>query len=431
MMINKNLSNSAVIDDFQDRDEIISVMEAFNGISQGSRAVYEAVVRFVVGKRPPCLCSSRSSKIRSWRHRIHFRFVWLRFQNHSARSTGFRRPTAIARWEVSKKRGGRKKTIESTPGLNEAFEDVLKDYTAGDPMKIDIQWTNLTNQEITERLNEAGFCVSRNIARQLLNKNHYVKRKAQKSKAMKHNCDRNSQFENIAFLKEQFWDSVNPILSMDTKKKEYIGNFYRDGRLYTRSVIKTFDHDFNSFAEGVIIPHGLFDLKRNIGYLHLGTSRDTSEFACDNIERWWLDHGRKNYPLATSMLLLCDGGGSNNANHYLFKEDLQKLSDRIGINIRVAHYPPYTSKYNPIEHRLFSHVSRACQGMVFESVSLVKELMLKTQTKTGLRVFVEVIDKLYQIGRKYSEDFRANMKIRFEELLPKWNYTAVPTGLSQ
>lgn len=317
--------------------------------------------------------------------------------------------------------------------MNEAFDDVLKDYTAGDPMKIDIQWTNLTHQEIAERLDEAGFCVSRNIAKQLLDKNCYVKRKAQKSKAMKHynNCDRNSQFENIASLKEQFWDSPNPILSMDSKKKEYIGNFYRDGRLYTRSVIETFDHDFNSFAEGVIIPHGLFDLKRNIGYLHLGTSRDTSEFACDNIELWWLEHGRKNYPLATSVLLLCDGGGSNNANHYLFKEDLQNLSDRIGINIRVAHYPPYTSKYNPIEHRLFPHVSRACQGMVFESVSLVKELMLKTQTKTGLQVFVEVIDKLYQTGRKYSEDFRANMKIRFDELLPKWNYTAVPTGSSQ
>ena len=317
--------------------------------------------------------------------------------------------------------------------MSKAFDKALKDNTAGDPMKPDVQWTNLTHQEIADSLNESGFDVSRNIAKQLLDKKHYVKRKAQKSKAMRHcnSDDRNGQFENIASLKEEYWDSPNPILSMDSKKKEYIGNFYRDGRLYTQSVIKTNDHDFNSFADGVIIPHGLFDLKQNIGYLHLGTSRDTSEFACDNIERWWLKHGQKIYPLATSMLLLCDGGGSNNANHYLFKEDLQKLSNRIGVNIRVAHYPPYTSKYNPIEHRLFPHVTRACQGVVFKDVPLVKKLMLKTRTKTGLRVFVEVIDKLYHTGRKYSEDFKANMKIRFEELLPKWNYTAVPTGASQ
>jgi hypothetical protein len=125
---------------------------------------------------------------------------------------------------------------------------------------------------------------------------------------------------------------------MDTKKKELIGNFYRAGHLLTQGVIETFDHDFPRFASGVVIPHGLYDVKRNDGHLNLGTSHDTGEFACDSIERWWEEKGRALYPRATSILLLCDGGGSNSASQYLFKEDLQRLVDRLEIEIRVAHY---------------------------------------------------------------------------------------------
>jgi hypothetical protein len=322
---------------------------------------------------------------------------------------------------------GEKKLIRLGNGLEQAFFVVLDDHTAGDPMREQVRWTNLSRQEIANRLAGQDYPVSRNIVQQLLKKHRYVKRKAQKALAMGGHKDRNAQFENIAELKQQYLDSANPILSMDTKKKELLGNFYRDGKLYTQEVIKTFDHDFNSAASGVVIPHGLYDLKRNEGYLQLGTSHDTGEFACDNLYRWWVQHGSKQYPLATSLLLLCDGGGSNNASHYLFKEDLQKLSERMGIAIRVAHYPPYTSKYNPIEHRLFPHVTRACQGVVFETLDIVKGLMLKTKTKTGLKVMVEVVDQLYQTGRKYAEGFKKKMAIVFDEHLPKWNYTAHPS----
>ena len=178
----------------------------------------------------------------------------------------------------------------------------------------------------------------------------------------------------------------------------------------------------------MVIPHGLYDVKRNDGHVNLGTSHDTSEFACDSLERWWESRGRALYPQATSILLLCDGGGSNSAGQYLFKEDLQRLADRIGIEIRVAHYPPYSSKYNPIEHRLFPHLTRACQGVVFESVELVKGLMEKTKTSTGLRVTVDILDQVYQTGRKYAEGFKENMKIVFDEFLPKWNYRAIPSN---
>ncbi len=231
--------------------------------------------------------------------------------------------------------------------------------------------------------------------------------------------------EGIELIAE-FQAAGNPIVSMDSKKKEYLGNFYRDGRLYTLEEIQTWDHDFNSQATGVIIPHSLYDLNLNVGYIQIGTSNDTGEFACDSFRIWWYNYGRKHYPNATSILVLCDGGGSNSSRHYIFKEDLQNLANEIGIEIRIAHYPPYCSKYNPIEHRLFPHVTRACQGVVFTSVELVKELMEKTHTKTGLKAFVHVIDKVYQTGRKVAADFKKNMPIVFDEFLPKWNYRAVP-----
>ena len=264
------------------------------------------------------------------------------------------------------------------------------------------------------------------MVKQLLQRHGYVSRKAQKSKAMGGHPDRNQQFENIARLKQEYLGSDNPIVSMDTKKKELIGNFYRAGHLLTQGVIETFDHDFPSFASGVVIPHGFYDVKHNAGHVNLGTSHDTGEFACDSIERWWEQTGRTLYPRASSILLLCDGGGSNSASQYLFKEDLQRLVDRLGIEIRVAHYPPYCSKYNPIEHRLFPHLSRACQGVTFESVELVKELMEKAGTSTGLEVTVAILDKVYQTGRKYAEGFKETMKIVFDEILPKWNYKAIP-----
>jgi hypothetical protein len=312
--------------------------------------------------------------------------------------------------------------------LEENFLRVLHERTAGDPMRQEVRWTDLTFEQIAGHLAEAGTPVSVPVVKQLLRKHGYVKRKAQKSKAMGQHPDRNQQFEKIARLKQEYLEAGNPILSIDTKKKELLGNFYREGHLLTQGVIETFDHDFPSAASGVIIPHGIYDVRRNDGHVNLGTSHDTGEFACDSIERWWESRGRRLYPRATSILLLCDGGGSNSASQYLFKEDLQRLVDRLGIEIRVAHYPPYTSKYNPVEHRLFPHLTRACQGVIFESVELVKELMEKAKTSTGLRVTVEILDKVYQTGRKYEVGFKENMKIVFDEILPKWNYRAIPSG---
>lgn len=243
---------------------------------------------------------------------------------------------------------------------------------------------------------------------------------------MKEVACRNEQFEYIAKQKAIYWSTNNPILSMDTKKKEQIGNFYREGRLLTTGEIQAFDHDFKSFSEGVIIPHALYDLKRNHGFINIGTSRDTTEFACDSIRNWWYKQGQFNYPHASSILILCDGGGSNSSRYYIFKQDLQDLVNEIGIEIRIAHYPPYCSKYNPVEHRLFPHVTRACQGMLFKTTEFVRDLISKTKTKRGLSVTVDILDRVYETKRSATEQFKLNMPIVFDDILPQWNYRAIP-----
>lgn len=322
---------------------------------------------------------------------------------------------------------GRKSYQEQWPDIDDRFLYVLQDHTAGDPMDDQVRWTDLTLGQIADLLyTDHGMKVSKSVVRKLLHKHHYRRRKAQKRKTMKAVKHRNEQFENIQRLKDEYEAAGNPIVSMDTKKKELLGNFYRDGHLYTLEELRAYDHDFKSFAEGVIIPHSLYDLRLNVGYIQLGKSHDTSEFACDSFRIWWFTYGCLHYPHATSILLLCDGGGSNSSRHYIFKQDLQDLADEIGIEIRIAHYPPYCSKYNPIEHRLFPHLTRACQGVLFNSVDVVKHLMEKTHTQKGLKVFVHVLDKVYQIGRKATEAFKQNMPIIHDAFLSQWNYRAVP-----
>ena len=205
-----------------------------------------------------------------------------------------------------------------------------------------------------------------------------------------------------------------------------IGNFYRNGKVYCTEAIEVYDHDFSSFSDGSINPHGIYDMKRNEGYITLGTSKDTSEFCCDCIRDWWQNHGKYNYPNADSILALADGGGSNSSRHYIFKEDLQKLVNDIGIEIRMAHYPPYTSKYNPIEHRLFCHVTRAWEGVIFTDIEVVNSAAHKTSTSNGLKVFSSIKQKVYATARKVADTFRENLPIIFDDFLGKWNYKAIP-----
>jgi len=293
-------------------------------------------------------------------------------------------------------------------------------------MREGVKWTNLSRRQIARQLKALGTPASKNVVSQLLHDHGYRRRKAQKKHTMGAHRDRNAQFEKIAQLKQEYLCAGNPVISIDTKKKEMLGNFYRDGVTDALEPTLVNDHDFPSCSDGKVIPHGIYDLGRNEAALHLNTSHDTTELACESLELWWREQGLSHYPGADELLILCDGGGSNSASKYIFKEDLQALANRLNLSIRMAHYPPYCSKYNPIEHRVFPHVTRACQGVPLQSVETAKQYMEKTQTTTGLNVVVRIIDKVFKTGRHYASDFKQTMRIQFDDYLPKWNYTAIP-----
>jgi len=230
--------------------------------------------------------------------------------------------------------------------------------------------------------------------------------------------NRNEQFEFIAKLKNLFINKNLPVLSIDTKKKEMIGFFFREGK----KALSVFDHDFKSFSDGIAVPHGIYDLVKNICYLSIGTSKDTAEFVMDNIEYHWHNSIKYDYPQAKKMLILCDGGGSNSSSHYIVKEQFKQLSERLKIEIFVAHYPPYCSKWNPIEHRAFGFISKKWQGVLFDNYDKIKKLAEETTTKTGFSVKAYINNNVYQTGKKASENFMKIMPVIFNKFLPKWNY---------
>ncbi len=271
-----------------------------------------------------------------------------------------------------------------------------------------------------------GTPVSPSVVRKWLDDQGLALRKIVKSLAGGVSKDRDAQFLRIAALKREYFNARNPVFSIDTKAKEHLGQLYRAGRTRTQQPFIAFDHDFPSWATGVVIPHGIYDLARNCGHINIGLNHDTSQFACDSFRWYWNRIGKRLYPWATSILWLCDCGGSNSATQYLFKRDLQNLVNKLGIEIRIAHFPSYCSKYNPIERRFFPHVGRACQGILFDVIETVVRLMGQTSTRTGLRATVNVIRREYETGREVDPSFKDAMPLLFDSQLPKWNYRAIP-----
>lgn len=293
-------------------------------------------------------------------------------------------------------------------------------------MQDGVRWTNLTRPEIAACLSQEGFSVSVTVVDHLLDQAGLGYRKPQKTKTMTQHRDRNAQFEHIAELRQLYLESGEPILSMDTKRREILGDYARPGRVLASAPLRAWDHDFPTHSHGVVIPHGIFDLELNEGYMHLGTSHDTSTFAADCLIDYWRNYGCRRHPQAETLLLLCDAGGSNSCRRLLFKEELQRVADATGLCLRVAHYPTGCSKYNPIEHRLFPHVTRVCQGMLLTSLEQVRELMRKAATMTGLRTFVRTICRTYQTGKKSLVAAADQLRLAFDEIIPEWNYIIFP-----
>jgi hypothetical protein len=319
------------------------------------------------------------------------------------------------------------KKVVTEPQLERNLNSLLAERTAGDPDDEQVVWTDLTPPQIAAAVTDMGTPVSPSVVRDWLEDQGLALHKIEKSLAGGESPDRDAQFRRIAAWKKKYLQAGEPVFSIDTKAKEHLGQLFRAGRVWTQRAFQAFDHDFPSWATGVVIPHGIYDLARNRGHINIGLSHDTSEFACDSFRWFWKCIGQQRYPHATSILVLCDAGGSNSANQYLFKHDLQLLANDIGLPIRVAHYPSYCSKYNPADRRFFPHVSRACQGMLFDTLDTVVRLMRRAATSTGLRTTVHVIRKAYAIGRQLADDFKHTMTIAFNRLLPKWNYQAIPT----
>lgn len=305
---------------------------------------------------------------------------------------------------------------------------LLKHRIAGNPDDAAVIYTDLSPAQLSSQLKRLGTPVSHEPIRQWMTSQKLRLRGIHKVLNCGQSANRDAQFQRITELIEEYKATGNPYFSVDTKAREFLGQLYRQGRIRCTKAFQAFDHDFPNLATGVVIPHGIYDPERNRGHLNLGLSRDTTQFACDSLRWYWNRIGKQCYPLADSILLLCDGGGSNSASKYIFKYDLQQLANQIGMEIRIAHYPSYCSKYNPIERRFFPHVGRACAGRLFDSLDTVVQLMRSANTSTGLRTTVNVIRRNYLKGRNATEEIKRSLKIVFDEHLPKWNYRAIPTN---
>jgi hypothetical protein len=289
-----------------------------------------------------------------------------------------------------------------------------------------VLWTDLSPRQVADAVDALGTPLSPPVVHDWMESQELALHKIEKVVEGGHRSDRDAPFQRLTELKSDSFTAGNPVFSLDTKAPEHLGQLFRKGRLWTQNAFPAFDHDLASWASGVVIPHGIYDIARNCGPINIGLSHDTRQFACDSLRWYWNRIGQRCYPDASSILLWCDGGVSNSAAQYLFKQDLQHLVTDVGIPIRVAHYPSDCSKFNAIDHRLFPHVTLACQGMLFDTVSTVVRLMRNALTTTGLRTTVNVIRRVYETGREVADNFKANTAILFDALLPKWNSVANP-----
>ena len=275
-----------------------------------------------------------------------------------------------------------------------------------------------------------GYDISRYFVRQILDFLGLRERSFYKDLPMKEVKNRDEQFQRISSIREEAEAVGLPIISIDTKKKEMLGNFKRDGKALCNGPLKSLDHDFSTFSDGQIVPHGIYDVTRNVGYMTLGISHDTSKFVCDNIARVWREHLKEQYPNARTLVILCDGGGSNSSSHRIVKQDLMDLANKLGIRLLMVHYPPYCSKFNPIEHRLFSQITRSWSGAPLMSLQNAADRAAMTTTKKGLKVHVHINSKTYDIKRPIVESYQKRLarQVIFAPELGQWNYLVKPAN---
>lgn len=295
------------------------------------------------------------------------------------------------------------------------------------------RWTHQTSVTIAHCLRQqCDLQISPTTVRRLLRDLDYSLKSNRKCLSAGNSPARDLQFGLIKQLREDFQRSGDPIISIDTKKKELIGLFKNPGRRWCREPVKVKDHDFRSEAVGIASPYGIYDPQRNHGVLVVGQSADTAEFATNSIALWWREHGRVHYPNALRLLVLADGGGSNAARSRAFKKCLQeKIADEFGLIITVAHYPTGASKWNPIEHRMFSEITKNWAGIPLVSFQTLINGARTTRTTTGLHIDAYLDEMVYKKGIKVSDQQMKELHITRNEILGKWNYTVTPSQAAQ
>jgi hypothetical protein len=310
----------------------------------------------------------------------------------------------------------------------------MEKETAGDPVS-GCRWTRKTTEKIAEQLKKSHIEVSANTVARLLKKMNYHLRVNLKciESGLKNPPDpyvRNLQYQYIVKQWNDFASAGLPVISVDSKSRELIGPFCRPGKIWSTEPIRVLDHDFPSDADGVGIPYGVYDCIQNRGFVSLGTTYDTAEFSVNAIYKWWLRYGRTTYSEANQLLILADCGGSNSYRTRLWKYQVQTaLCNRAGLTVKVCHYPPGSSKWNPIEHRMFSVISNNWKGMPLLDHETMLKYIRTSKTKTGLRITAELDTRKYRKGIKISNEQMASIKIKNFTQRPKWNYAISPNKM--
>jgi hypothetical protein len=305
------------------------------------------------------------------------------------------------------------------------LDELLVDATAGDPIR-GIKWTRKTLQRLSRQLRRKGMRVGRTTVRRLLRKRRYTLRVNRKRLTREHDPNRDRQMRYIARTRKAFQKAGFPVISVDTKKKELIGNFRNAGRTWRRKPLAVLTTDFPSQAQGKAIPYGIYDVTRNAGYVVVGTSHETAAFAVAAIRSWWVNVGRRVYAGQPRLLIQADDGGANSSRAWLWKAHLQTFADEFQLRITVTHFPAGASKWNPVEHRLFAPISLNWAGQPLRSYETMLKFIRTTKTETGLRCQARLDKRHYPTGLKISTAQKAHMNLRSHRVLPHWNYTIEP-----
>lgn len=325
--------------------------------------------------------------------------------------------------------GGRKEIDNASPEIVSALEELLEPSISGDPMS-PLHWTCKSTRKLAKELTSQGFSVSHSTVVELLKKLDFTLQSNRKSKeSSSQHPDRNAQFTLINETVKRFQVLEQPVISVDTKKKEIVGDFKNNGKEWCPkgTPLEVRGHDFPDKELGKAVPYGIYDINSNVGFVNVGISHDTAEFAVNSIRAWWHTMGKESYSDASELLITADCGGSNGYRTRLWKTELQKFADETGLRLNVCHFPPGTSKWNKIEHRMFSHISMNWRGKPLESLEAIVNLIGSTKTEKGLSIRSALDSNFYEKGRKISDPEIAKLNIDRNVFHGNWNYSFVPT----